>query len=249
MAQNGTPMERHCDCCSRRYTYHLKMSTPEKTTLFCPSCRNFMIYNTVTETYENMKGKIKRKKPIEKILQEKVCCICNKIFFTNNYSKQRCDLCIEISKEKLKENKILKNIKINETLGKNRLKAKKQYERNIGSHHVWARHVINSHVKRGHVILIDIDKLTKLAKDTTHCPICGTKLSYNGSLEKEAGQASMDRIKNSVWYGEDGIGIICKRCNTIKGNVPFNKFKRVISGWAKYIKKVDKKYNPLSTNG
>jgi 5-methylcytosine-specific restriction endonuclease McrA len=114
-----------------------------------------------------------------------------------------------------------------------------------GRYLLWAQAAINTHRKRGHVVNITIQELADLAKNTPTCQICEEPLQYYGNGSgSHAKSASMDRVLNDGAYTISEIGILCTRCNALKGNIGFEKFKKVTEGFVKYIKKVDPDFSP-----
>jgi hypothetical protein len=86
-------------------------------------------------------------------------------------------------------------------------------------HREWARLTILSHQRKGCEIQFTREWLEELAKNTTHCYVCGSKLNF----EKKASRCpvpdspSLDRKARDPVMTQDNIVIMCYACNTGKG--------------------------------
>lgn len=114
---------------------------------------------------------------------------------------------------------------------------------------LWAKCIIGGHQRRGHTVNIKIEELVKMAYETKYCILCGNELKYSGKINDTSNYnakltpmdktASMDRILNNNIYNISEVGIICKRCNSLKGDISFEQLKRTIKGYVKYIQKIE----------
>lgn len=211
-----------CEHCKKEYHYILTLKTPENITRWCPTCiSRYMKKQIKNNDKQNYKSNIKKYNeliPLE-------CEQCGKIYFVKSIQsnhKKICDDCININKQS------------------------EEYKDDL--YYKWARRCLYSHRDRGHTVLINIEELIDLAKRTKYCNICGTKLSYfsdvDDHLNRYVRHATLDRILNTTTYTIDEVGILCNRCNSIKGNLNINELKNIINGYIKYIKKVDPSFNP-----
>jgi hypothetical protein len=86
-------------------------------------------------------------------------------------------------------------------------------------HRFWATRTLNNHRIKGNKILISIDELEILAKQSTHCGICGCELmwSYDNKDGKiQPNSPTLDRVDNENIITSDNIQILCRRCNSTK---------------------------------
>jgi len=88
-----------------------------------------------------------------------------------------------------------------------------------------------SHKTKGMNVLITNDEIESLYKNTTHCPICGVKLSN----KSRGNTPSLDRINNENELRIDNVWIICGKCNTTKQDRTLEEFyeycKMVVEKW------------------
>lgn len=95
-------------------------------------------------------------------------------------------------------------------------------------HRGWASSVMASHKRNGYIINVTLDEIEKLAKETTHCPLCGRELDYtrlNKDGKNQYNSPSLDRIDNDNHLSSHNTWIICKECNTTKGSRTLKEFK------------------------
>jgi hypothetical protein len=89
---------------------------------------------------------------------------------------------------------------------------------------IWAKSTIYGHNKRRFNMLITKEELVIVAKNTTHCRICGNKLDYTGTDNLQA-RPTLDIIDPSnVDITLDKIQIVCHRCNMSKGTMSEKEF-------------------------
>lgn len=89
----------------------------------------------------------------------------------------------------------------------------------------WANDTLKAHRKRGFNVIVSLKELTKIAEDTDHCFLCGTKLRYRGEFGKMIpSSASWDRLYNEDEMRMDNTAILCSMCNRTKGERPLNQF-------------------------
>lgn len=134
----------------------------------------------------------------------KICSKCNKSLPLTNFSKSkknkdgldsRCKECV---------GKISKSF---ETDPKYRFKR-------------WAMNTIKSHSKH-FKIEFSLEFLIEMAKQTSHCPLCGCELNWsrgNKGRRPRYNNPSLDRFYNEEVMTESNIKIICHRCNTVKSD-------------------------------
>lgn len=105
-----------------------------------------------------------------------------------------------------------------------REKARNWISRN--SHRFWAMSTLNKHKSNGYKINIKINELEQLAKQTTNCPICETKLNWKtgNKKKKQINSPTLDRINNEKVLNRNNIWIICNKCNTSKYDRTFDEF-------------------------
>jgi len=118
---------------------------------------------------------------------------------------------------------------------KNPERAKKYYRKNL--YRIWAIATINHHKKRDFDVIIIIDELEELAKNTIYCPLCDIKLKWEKG-KKQDNSPTLDRINNEKILTLDNIKIICSKCNTTKSNRTMNEF-------IKYCTKISNKFNQI----
>ncbi len=207
----------NCEHCKKEYHYILTLETPENITRWCPKCISKYMRKTLTPINKNKKINIdiNYNKPIKCECQQ-----CGNIYFVKSIQSNHvkiCDECIKINKQS------------------------EEYKDDL--YYKWARRCLYSHRERGHIVLISIEELINLAKQTKYCNICGTKLSYftdvDDHINRYIKHATLDRILNTTTYTINEVGILCNRCNSIKGDLNINELKNIINGYVKYIKKVD----------
>jgi hypothetical protein len=102
----------------------------------------------------------------------------------------------------------------------------------------WATSTLGKHRKRGNEILISIDELEILAKQSTHCKICGCKLSWGYGNGLTTNSPTLDRIDNENIISIDSIQILCHSCNSLKLN-------RTMKEMLQYCKNFVKKFENL----
>jgi len=110
-------------------------------------------------------------------------------------------------------------------------------------HRVWAVASLKNHKRIKHDVDITEDELTTLAKQTPSCELCGCHLTYNGGANSPH-IASMDRILNGDTYTVKQVGILCRRCNGLKGNMPFEQFLKFLEGGVRYARKIVPDFSP-----
>ena len=81
----------------------------------------------------------------------------------------------------------------------------------------WAYSTISYH-KKSYIVDFDVYYLVDLAKNTSHCALCGTPLNWNYYRTLQHNSPSLDRINNETHLDESNIQIICSKCNTTKSN-------------------------------
>jgi len=91
-------------------------------------------------------------------------------------------------------------------------------------HLVWARSTLKSHAYRGNAVVITVKELVKLANETTECEFCGTPLKFIYGIGHRQDGPTLDRLQNSKTLTKENIAIICKRCNTSKGDRTMDEF-------------------------
>jgi hypothetical protein len=199
----------------------------------------------------------------------KICSDCGFPFKPKHKSIKRCNHCNQMRKEKARQEEIVSRIcvdcRVEFSFNINcyrrmkdkiptrcpKCKAKmlqKQHVEKNGVHRLWARGTISSHRSRGHRVNISEDELTEMAKHTNNCQICNIALSYyerSYGNQSPAKMASMDRIRNEKEYSISDVGILCHRCNAIKGDVGFDHLKRIIVGYTSYIRRTEPSFKPL----
>ena len=84
----------------------------------------------------------------------------------------------------------------------------------------WAITTRHSHQNAGHTLAADItiDWLEALADDAKLCPICGLEMAKNDASPRSGACPTLDRINNETHLRRDNLWIICRVCNTSKGN-------------------------------
>ena len=111
-----------------------------------------------------------------------------------------------------------------------------------GPYYQWAMATISSHKSKGVTVDISIRDLVDLAVNAKYCPICGRRLELGRGLKKydkngylidrpkheDIGILSVDRINNEMHMNKDNVMIICRRCNSMKGDRTMHQFIRDI---------------------
>ena len=87
----------------------------------------------------------------------------------------------------------------------------------------WARATIATHKHRGYTVLINIDDLISLAKETTRCSICNRILSWSNNVVGNT-SPSIDRIDNENIMRMDNTQIVCHQCNRNKSSMSMREF-------------------------
>jgi hypothetical protein len=118
-----------------------------------------------------------------------------------------------------------------------RRRAEKKYTKNH-PYRIWAKNTLNKHRRRGNITNISTNELEELAKQTTHCKICGCKLNWksdnkNGTIQSNS--PTLDRIDNKNTITTNNIQILCYTCNASKRN-------RTMSEFINYCEMVVKKF-------
>lgn len=85
-------------------------------------------------------------------------------------------------------------------------------------HRVWARSSFFGHKIRGCSMNITIDDLEELARSTTECQYCGIPLEFKYGAGFNPVSPTLERIDNEDNLSPDNITIVCRRCNTTKGD-------------------------------
>lgn len=119
---------------------------------------------------------------------------------------------------------------------KNKEKIRKQKIEYINKnvHKVWARSSINDHKKKKYNVIITVDELTNLAKNTLNCPICGIKFRWEYGRGNTMNSPTLDRINNEDSITKENCHIICKRCNITKLDRTLEEMDNWIQQWNKY---------------
>ncbi len=84
----------------------------------------------------------------------------------------------------------------------------------------WARGTLASHRRRGKNVedVLDVDWLSAFAEKTFECPLCGSKLMWEPRSGITWRDPTLDRKSNEQNMNRDNVWIICRRCNTTKGD-------------------------------
>jgi len=88
---------------------------------------------------------------------------------------------------------------------------------------MWALDTLGGHKRKGFIVNIPVDELEEIAKQATHCPICGCNLQWK-PRKACPNSPSLDRKNNGNIISKDTIWIICYKCNTTKWNRTWNEF-------------------------
>jgi len=107
--------------------------------------------------------------------------------------------------------------------------------RKINPERTWAGYSIAGHKKDGYEVLITVDELTAIAKNTHQCSMCGNELKWGERQSMDS--PTMDRKDNKNSLDVDSVWIVCKRCNTSKLN-------RSMSEFIDFCKMVVQKFAP-----
>jgi 5-methylcytosine-specific restriction endonuclease McrA len=83
---------------------------------------------------------------------------------------------------------------------------------------------LNIHKRRGYEIKITSKEIVDMMDNTTHCPICGIELDYNRYPIDIWKMPSVDRLNNEVFMTPNNVWIICRKCNTAKGDLSIKDF-------------------------
>ena len=81
----------------------------------------------------------------------------------------------------------------------------------------WIVNTKIGHKHRGYNVNITSEYLYELAIKTTNCPYCGIAFDWNSANRRNLAYPSLDNITNDVKLNDTNVEIICRRCNTIKG--------------------------------
>jgi hypothetical protein len=84
----------------------------------------------------------------------------------------------------------------------------------------WAYATIHGHELRGHTINATIDELEEMAKATPTCPLCGSEIVWDNKGMAKASSPSWDRKYNGERMTSKNTWVICKRCNSMKNDMP-----------------------------
>jgi len=151
----------------------------------------------------------------------KVCIVCNKSLPLNEFAQRKdakdghrnaCLVC---------ENK---RKSIHATKNKTMTTARHQRYINANVKSRKATSAISSHRNRGYEILITSAEIKKKMDETVCCPLCGQEIDYSRTPKDIFKMPSVDRINNESYLSIDNTWIICRRCNTAKGNLPLKEF-------------------------
>ena len=82
----------------------------------------------------------------------------------------------------------------------------------------WCKDTIIGHIKRGYVVLFDIDKLQDIIKYHPPCAICGAELEWFPYGKNKWLSPTLDRINNEKYMTLENTQILCSQCNTSKLN-------------------------------
>jgi len=91
----------------------------------------------------------------------------------------------------------------------------------------WCQSTLNSHRSNGFIVHITTTELYNYAKDITHCNICGKPFDWTRYKQYRGGRdtsPSLDRINNEVDIDLHNIQMICKLCNSTKGERDMHTF-------------------------
>ena len=104
-------------------------------------------------------------------------------------------------------------------------KRRKKYCRRLKTHYhwLWARNSVKSHRRRGYIVNISVQELTKMALHTIHCPMCGCPLKWHPG-KFQSNSPTLDRKENTTTIDKNNSWIICRRCNSTKLDRSFNDF-------------------------
>lgn len=80
----------------------------------------------------------------------------------------------------------------------------------------WAKKTINTHIRKGHVVVFSVDELVKIVP--VCCSICDRILVWNHKGVPQGTSPSLDRINNEKILTLQNIQIVCLRCNATKQN-------------------------------
>lgn len=94
----------------------------------------------------------------------------------------------------------------------------------IEAHRRWAKGTIDGHRHQGMIVNISLNELTDLARNTTNCPICGCKLSWQPKGKISSNSPTLDRRYNGRRLTLQNTWIICWRCNVMKQDVPMPEY-------------------------
>jgi 5-methylcytosine-specific restriction endonuclease McrA len=77
--------------------------------------------------------------------------------------------------------------------------------------------VLSNHKAMGYSVEVSIEDVMEMYVSTTHCKYCGVEMTHgNGKATKTS--KSLDRTNNETVMRKDNIQVICRRCNTTKGD-------------------------------
>lgn len=85
-------------------------------------------------------------------------------------------------------------------------------------HFRWARSSFYTHKACGHEMLMTVGELEQKAKDATECPYCGVEFVWKCGLGFRSSSPTLDRIYNGNTITNENTEIICRRCNSSKGD-------------------------------
>jgi hypothetical protein len=105
----------------------------------------------------------------------------------------------------------------------------------------WSTGTINSHRYRNCKVDINLDDLENLAKSSTHCKICGVKLSWEYGNKKARpipSSPTLDRIDNDLNLNINNVQIICHDCNSTKRS-------RTMKEFYDYCKMITEKFGDI----
>lgn len=209
-----------CERCGDKFPVRVGLATPEEKTKVCPECIRSERRRTRRKYNKNPKTICACKKPDVK--EKHYCELCGKEYSPDPRGRKmtpRCDECYEKEKEKARKARLMKNGAPDEIIR-------------------WAKAAIWQHKNKGHDVQFDYEDLVMLALKHEKCQICGIKFTSYSHGERR----SFDRAHNGRAYDISDVGIICVRCNAIKGDLGIPELKQYLSNFMKYVEEKEKSY-------
>ncbi len=174
-------------------------------------------------------------------MKKKICRHCKKsksvlhFYCDNEQEDKRCVVCKRCLRgERTRGISTPNTSKNEEQINEERARYHENKEKDPAK--AFAKRALRSHKARGYIAEITVAELTSFIREQKHCTFCGVKFNWLPQSRQDRTAPSLDRMNNEKTINKDNIMLLCRRCNTMKQDLPLKEY-------LAYCKNISNKFN------